>query len=112
MVDPYEISVDTHLLLSRRNDLVRVFNVSACNALLTANAQNGKQLVQVLNYASAGRPDLPSVWVRTASPSAKFRTLGAAEPLALQGVKSRVGWEYELPFIPTYGALEFEVRGV
>jgi hypothetical protein len=112
MVDPYEISVDAHMLMSRRNDLVRVFNVSACNALLTTDAQSGKQLVQVLNYASAGRPDLASVWVRTASRSAKLWALGAAEPVTLRGVPSRVGWEYELPFIPTYAALEFEVRGV
>lgn len=112
MTDPYEISVDTHMLLSRRNDLVRVFNVTGCNTLLTNDAASGRRLVQVLNYASAGPPNLASVWVRNGSLSAKLWTLGATEPVTLQGVAARAGREYQLPSISTYAALEFEVRGV
>ena len=113
MTDPYEVAFDTHMLMSRRNDHVRVFNVTASNALMTQDPQSGRELVQILNYTSSGtaRPDLASVWIRTTKRSARFWSLGAAEPTLLQGVRSRGGWEFRLPFIPTYSALESAERG-
>jgi hypothetical protein len=112
MADPYEISVDTHMLLSRRNDLVRIFNVTGCNTLLTNDAASGRRLVQVLNYASTGRPELASVWVQNGNRAAKLWTLDATEPVTLKGVVARGGMEYQLPSISTYAALEFDTRGV
>ncbi len=111
MTDPYEVAFDTHMLMSRRNDLVRIFNVTACNTLCTADLSGRKRLVQILNYASSGRQDLASIWVRTTNRTARYWSLGAAEPVTLRGVRSRGGWEFQLPFISTYAALEFDLRG-
>jgi hypothetical protein len=110
--DPYELAVDTHLLLSRRNDLVRIFNITACNVLVTGSAAAGKRLVQILNYASQGQPYLPSVWVRDGAPKARLWVLGEAESAVIEGVPAHGGREYQLPFISTYAALEFDARGV
>ncbi len=105
--DPYQIAVNAHLILSRRNDLVRIFNVTACNARVTRDPAKGKKLVQVLNYASTGESYVPSIWVRSGAPTGKFWMLGSATPAALQGIESHGGREYQLPFISTYAALEF-----
>ncbi len=109
--DPYEVAVDTHLILSRRNDLVRVFNATAVNAYCCADSRAGKRLVQILNYASSGSADYVVVWVRNAAPSARFWSLGSSEPTLLRGVPSRGGLEFQLPSISFYCALEFDVRG-
>ena len=109
--DPYELAVDTHLLLSRRNDWVRVFNINAANAYCSTDAHGRRLLVRFLNYASSGSADFVSAWVRTTRQMARFWGLDSKEAVALRGVPSRGGIEFQLPSISSYAALEFELQG-
>jgi hypothetical protein len=109
--DPYDVAVDAHLLLSRRNDWVRVFNATAVNAYCADDAAGRKRLVQILNYASAGTEHPVSVWVRTANRAARFWHLDSREPIALRGTPSRGGTEFQLPSVSAYTALEFDLQG-
>ena len=110
--DPYDVAVDTHLLLSRRNDWARVFNITAANTYCCADPQRHRRLVQVLNYASS-EPEHPvSVWVRTTNRTARFWKLGEKQLVTLRGIPAVGGMEFQLPSFLAYAALEFELRGV
>ena len=53
--DPFQVAVDTHLLVSRRNDLVRLYNPNTTNCHLSSDPAHKQQLVQVLNYSLRSR---------------------------------------------------------
>jgi len=111
--DPYELAVDTQLLLSFRNDLVKIYNgaSSGCTRY-TASPDGGTALLECLSYADNARAQgLRTIWVREKYKSARLWTIGA-EPSLLEGQPSDeyVGVEYHLPANApqVYVALEFE----
>jgi len=108
--DPYQVAVDTHLLLSRRNDLVRLYNPESTNCHLSGESvspHNGKRLVQVLNYSSEPAAYV-TLWVNDRIESARFWQFGVAEAHTLTGRPASPGTEFDLPPLSVYGALEFE----
>ena len=105
--DPYQVSVDTHLLVSRRNDLVRLYNPAATNCHSSIDAGHRKRLVQVLNYST--RPvDSVTVWVNDRVASVGLWQPGQKEAATLQGVAADPGTDFDLPPLSVYCALEFE----
>ena len=46
-----KLASDTHLLMSRKNDVIRLWNAGTTNARYT-KSPNGKGLVQIVNYAT------------------------------------------------------------
>jgi hypothetical protein len=109
--DPYEVAVDTHLLLSRRNDLVRLFNAPAANCYCSADPKRQKALVQVLDYSTPGPAESVSVWVRTSNRAARLWNSEAKESVPIQGIPAIGGVEFHLPAFAAYAALEFENAG-
>ncbi len=108
--DPYQVAVDTHLLVSRRNDLVRLYNPETTNCHSSGESlspHKGKRLVQVLNYSSEPAAYV-TLWVNDRVESARFWQFGAAEARNLQGRPASPGTEFDLPPLPVYCALEFE----
>ncbi len=105
--DPYQVAVDTHLMLSRRNDLVRVFNTGMTNCYCSSDPKRGTGLVQILNYSSSPA-QFVSIWVRTHSPTGRLWTLDARIPVAAKGIPAAGGMEFHLPQLATYAAIEFE----
>ena len=105
--DPYQVAVDTHLLVSRRNDLVRLYNPESTNCRLSIDPGHRKRLVQVLNYSSTPA-DSVTVWVNTRARSARLWRLGTKDALTAQGVAAAPGTDFRLPPISVYCALEFE----
>jgi len=105
--DPYQVAEDTHLLASRRNDLVRLFNPSSTNCHSSIDAHNRKQLVQILNY-SANQADFVTLWANTRRQSARLWRPESRDPLQVQGAATTPGTEFSLPPIFSYCALEFE----
>lgn len=106
--DPYALAADCVLLLSHRNDLVRIWNGGA-TAFSFSQSLDGKQaLVHVMFFSYIG-PDAASVWVR-----GRFRTAAAAtvDTPRVDGVtlvEARGGTEVHLPRVPQYVALELGV---
>lgn len=105
--DPYQVAVDTHLLVSRRNDLVRLYNPATTNCHLSFDPVGKRRLVQVLNYSSSPA-SFVTIWLSTRSPSGRFWSPAAEQFQTLAGVFAAPGTEYGLPAITVACALETE----
>jgi len=110
--DPYEVAADIHLLMSRRNDLVRLFNAGMAACLCTASRGGKSSLVQILDYSSSGPAEFVSLWVKGSSDSARFWTFGSKQPAIIQGKRAGNGMEFELPSFSVYAGLEFGEWGL
>jgi hypothetical protein len=109
--DPYQVAIDTQLLLSHRNDLVKIYNGASSGCTRYAISPDGKTaLLQCLSYAERGWGGLRTIWVRDLYQSARLWTIGAP-PVALDQHPSDdyIGVEYHLPANApqTYVAIEF-----
>ena len=105
--DPYKVAVDTHLLVSRRNDLVRLYNPELTNCHSSVDPGHRKRLVQVLNYSSKPAETV-TLWVNARVGSARLWGIGTREALTLQGVAAAPGTYFRLPPLSVYCALKFE----
>ena len=111
--DPYQVAVDAHLLVSRRSDLVRLYNPEATNCHLSGESAlpiEGRRLLQVLNYSSEPASSV-GLWLNGRVESARLWQLGAKQAGTLPARPARPGTEFDLPPLPVYCALEFEVEG-
>jgi hypothetical protein len=106
--DPYEIAEEAHLLLSRRNDLFRLWNAGSFNGYLTASPDRKKSLLQLINYAGRNAEDLLSVWVGGAHSHARVWRPCSENAASLDSVPMQNGQEYHLPPIGYYVAIEME----
>jgi hypothetical protein len=110
--DPYQLAGETQLLLSHRNDLVKIYNSPSSGCTRYTASPDGKTaLLQCLSYADGRRAGLRTIWVRDRHPSTRLWTI-EAPPVTLDAHTSEdyAGVEYHLPANATqaYLALEFE----
>jgi hypothetical protein len=105
--DPYQVAVDTHLLVSHRNDLVRLYNPAATNCHSSIDPGHRKRLVQVLNYSSEPAESV-TLWVNGRVGSARLWQPGTKDARTLPGVAAPPGTDFGLPPLSVYCALEFE----
>ena len=108
--DPYQVAMATHLLVSRRNDLVRLYNPETTNCHCSAGYKPPHQqmrLIQVLNYSSEPA-DSVTAWVNARVESARLWQLGAKGSRTLEGVAASPGTDFGLPPLSVHCALEFE----
>ena len=108
---PDQVAVDTRLLLSRRYDLVRLYNPASTNLHLSVDPARRRRLVQVLNY-SVKPADSVTLWVNDGVGTARLWKPGTKGSLTLQGVDASPGTDFGLPPLSLYCALEFEGNGV
>jgi hypothetical protein len=110
--DPYQLAAETQLLLSHRNDLVKIYNSpSAGCTRYTASPDGRTALLQCLSYADSRWAGLRTIWVRERYPSTRLWTLDApAAALEAHPSEEYTGVEYRVPEKATqaYLALEFE----
>jgi hypothetical protein len=97
----------SHLLLSRRNDIVRLYNRATLNCHSSIDPARKRRLVQVLNY-SAKPADSVTLWVNDDVKSARLWQPGTNEAVTVQGAAASPGTEFRLPPLSLYCALEFE----
>ncbi len=110
--DPYQLAAETQLLLSHRNDLVKIYNSPSAGCTRYTASPDGKTaLLQCLSYADSRWAGLRTIWVRERYPSTRLWTIDTP-PAALEAHPSEeyAGVEYRLPEKATqaYLALEFE----
>jgi hypothetical protein len=104
--DPYQVATDAHLLMSRRHDVIRLWNAGTTNASYTTSS-NGSGLVQVVNYATRSFGHPMSLYVAHPYKSARLITLTGAAPEQLTVTPRVEGVEVNLPPFPVYAAIEF-----
>lgn len=106
LADPYVLAADAHTLLSRRHDLVRVWNASP-TITYYAGSPNGKAVVEILNYARRPAPDM-SLRVMRPYRSARLWSLETEAPASLQILSEGGTVELHMPPVSVYAAIELD----
>jgi hypothetical protein len=104
--DPYGVASDAHLILSRKHDIVRLWNAGSTNAYYT-RAGHGNGLVQILNYAARAFGNPMSLWVAHSYKTARLTLLSSDKTEPLTITQKNGGSEVDLPPFDIYGAIEF-----
>lgn len=104
-LDPYQVALDTHLLVSRRNDLVRLYNPATTNCHYSLDPVHQMRLVQIVNY-SPRAASYVTLWVNAHAPSARLWMPKAGDAAPLTGVPGKPGTEFDLPTISVNCAVE------
>ncbi len=106
-VNPYQVAIDVHLLVSRRNDLVRLFNPATTNCHASFDPVRRTQLVQIVNYSSQPA-EFVSLWVRNNPRAGQLWNPGKKDAVSIPGVPGAPGTEFHLPTIAVTCAVEIE----
>jgi hypothetical protein len=104
--DPYVLAQDTHLLLSRRNDLFRLGNGLAMNVRYTASADGRNAVIHLVNFERRASRRAVSLWVKQPFRTARIWRLDSPEPVPLRVLPEGTGRELALPGFATYAAVE------
>jgi hypothetical protein len=105
--DPYQVAKDAHLLVSRRNDLLRLYNPATTNCYASLDRDQQRQLVQVLNY-STQPASFVTLWVNARARSARLWRPAVQTSFPIQGKPASEGTSFDLPTISVNCAMEFE----
>jgi hypothetical protein len=103
--DPYQVALDTQLLVSRRNDLARLYNPATTNCHCSFNPVREERLVQILNYSTAPATYV-TLWVNTLAHAARFWNFGTIGSSTIKGAAAKPGTDFGLPTISVCCALE------
>ncbi len=106
-VNPYQIAIDAHLLASRRNDLVRLFNPATTNCRASFDPASKTQVVQIVNYSSQPA-DFVTLWVRNSPHAGQLWKPGSKDAATIPGKPGAPGTEFDLPTIAVTCAVEIE----
>jgi hypothetical protein len=106
--DPYQVALDTQLLVSRRNDLARLYNPATTNVHCSFDPVRQHRLAQIVNY-SAAPAEFVTLWVNTRARAARFWKPGTQESQTIKGVNAPPGTDFGLPTIAVNCGLEIEV---
>jgi hypothetical protein len=105
--DPYQVALDSQLLVSRRNDLARLYNPATTNCHCSFDPVRKERLVQILNY-STDPATFVTLWVNTRAHAARFWNCGTKDSTTIKGVAAPPGTDFGLPTITVSCALEIE----
>lgn len=106
--DPYLLALDTHLLLGRAHDLIRLWNGGSLNVYYAASPDSKRALVQLINYATR-RPAHPvTVGLARRYRQARWWEIGNEQPRALEIAPASQGIELPLPEFDICAAIELE----
>ncbi len=106
--DPYQVALDTQLLVSRRNDLARLYNPATTNVHCSFDPVHQRRLAQIVNYSSAPA-DYITLWVNTRARAARYWQVDSTEPASIKGVAAAPGTDFGLPTLKVCCGLEIEV---
>lgn len=104
--DPYAAVTGIHLALSRRTDVLRLWNAGSFNSYYQADPAGMRGVVHLLNYAGNQSSDLLSLWLARPWKRAVLTTPDASLPLKPRPANG--GIEMPLPPLGAYAAIELE----
>ena len=105
--DPYLLAADAHTLLSRANDLIRVWNGGPANSYYTSSPDGHSALVQIVSYIRRPVSHI-SLGVLGSWRAARLWTLDSRSPYPLRNIAQGEWTEMRLPPLAVYGAVELE----
>lgn len=102
--DPYQAATQTHLLCSRRNDTLRLWNAGTVNSHYVESRDEKSAVVHLLNYGPRST-DNTSLWTAKPYQTATLKTL-SGPPTTLRPIPANGGTELALPPLGPYTAIE------
>ncbi|MCP5112615.1 MAG: hypothetical protein GY953_17465, partial [bacterium] len=100
--DPYLLAGDIHLLLSRRHDVVRIWNGGTMNAHYVAAPDGNRAVVHLVSYSHRRGLNDVTLGFAESYKNAEVYTLQGSQQVT--AVKRRLGVEVPLPSFSTYAA--------
>ncbi|MFN7936754.1 MAG: hypothetical protein U0R19_25770 [Bryobacteraceae bacterium] len=101
--DPFLAAADAQVLLSHRNDVVRLWNGGAMGIYPTGDAR--RSVVHLISYTGRPAADPVSLWIQGEFQSVTIHSFEfASKPLPI--IRRRDGVEVHLPPISIYAAVE------
>ena len=107
--EAYNTVADIQVIMSHRNDILRLYSASSANGFYQTSAQGGQGVIHLLNYACRPGSDGPLFYVRDQYKSARLVSPELTSPATLQlAAQEEGGAELFLPRLSVYGAIELE----
>ncbi len=106
--DPYLVALDAHMLLSRANDLLRLYNVSSIVTNLTIPPAGSRAILHLLNFSGRPGGHPPVVWLRQPYRKAMVWRMESEEAQQVSLGPEMGGVAVHLPELSAYAALEVE----
>jgi hypothetical protein len=103
--DPWLLAADTHLLLGRKQDVIRTFNAGSCNVRYTRGPNSA--VAQVVNYTARPFGYPATLYVAHPYRTARWWTLSGIDNQPLELKEKGGGVEVYLPEFVSYAAIEF-----
>jgi len=104
--DPYSVVVDTHLLLGRKHDVIRMWNPGSLNTFYKTSPDGATGVVHLINYAFKGAAHEVTVGLTEKYSSVTLHTFDSSKPL--KPVLAGPGIELQIPPLDVYAALELK----
>lgn len=104
--DYYAAAAGIHLALTRRTDVVRLWNAGSFNSFYQADPTGKRGVLQLINYAGNRGSDDTSVWIARPWKKAVLTTFD--KQTALKTTATNGGIEIPLPALGVYAAIELE----
>jgi hypothetical protein len=104
--DPFVLAADTHVLVSYRNDPVRLFNEGVLIPYITTDGR--RTVVQLVNYLGRESANFVSLGMPPRGRNPRIRTLDAPEPKPMEVFRESGRQEVHLPPFRVFAAIEFE----
>ncbi|HBY60493.1 MAG TPA: hypothetical protein DEH78_11770 [Solibacterales bacterium] len=102
--DPYLLALDAHLILSKQNDLARLYNPGLLLPIVSGDGR--RTVVQMVNFAGRGSANDVALLVQTPFQAATFCSLEQPEPKPLAVQREAGRNELYLPPFSIYAAVE------
>jgi hypothetical protein len=106
--DPYLLAADIHLLVTREQDVIRIYNATSANVHYAQSPEGNRGVVHFLHYAARGPVAGVSIALRKPWKRARILTFDRTEPQPLAIARSRYGVDIPLPPVAVYAAIELE----
>ncbi len=104
--DPYALVHQTHLLLSRRYDVMRLWNGGSLNPYYTQSADEKRAVIQLVNYTARSTSNV-TLGLDKKFRKARLHTFEDVRELKIEA--ARTGVEIPLPPVGVYAAIEVEL---
>lgn len=104
--DVYAAVTGTHLALTRRTDVLRLWNAGSFNSYYQIAPDGKRAVAQLINYAGNRSSDDTSIWLARPWKRAMLTTFEKQTPLMPRATNG--GIELSLPPLGVYAAIELE----
>jgi hypothetical protein len=105
--DPYLLAAEVHLLLSHREDVVRIWNGGMMNSHYVLSPDGSRGVVHLVEYGGS-RSRYRDITIGFGEPYESAKVFTLEDTKTVKPVKTRLGVEIPMPHFSVYAAVEVE----